>query len=254
MAEHSIDLVPNLLRGHKSNGRSMYHREAKRELVRRCLQPGVSLAATALAHGLNPNLLRKWVVKQTGRSRSGARAPKLLAVTALPVAATGSGPRGEAAGDGTGTVAAWSSWSLAARSGSAGGSMPSHCARCSTAWQGARDRTARAEHRSGSPPGVTDMRRGMYGLAALVETTLSNKAYSGQVFVFRGRRGDLIKVLWADGEGLCLFAKRLERGRFVWPRASSGSVHLTPAQLSMLLEGIDWRRPERTWKEPLHVV
>ncbi len=101
--------------------------------------------------------------------------------------------------------------------------------------------------------GVTDLRRGMYGLAALVETTLANNAYSGQVFVFRGRRGDLIKVLWADGEGLCLFAKRLERGRFVWPRASSSAVHLSPAQLSMLLEGIDWRRPERTF-EPLHVV
>jgi|SRR6516165_9618684 transposase-like protein len=84
MAEHSIDLVPNLIRGRKSNGRSMYHAEAKRELVRRCLQPGVSLAATAVAHGLNPNLLRKWVVLQTGRSR--ARAPKLLAVTALPSA------------------------------------------------------------------------------------------------------------------------------------------------------------------------
>jgi len=54
MAEHSIDLVPNLIRGRKSNGRSMYHAEAKRELVRRCLQPGVSLAATAVAHGLNP--------------------------------------------------------------------------------------------------------------------------------------------------------------------------------------------------------
>jgi len=102
--------------------------------------------------------------------------------------------------------------------------------------------------------GVTDMRRGMYGLAALVETTLASKAYCGHVFVFRGRRGDLIKVLWADRDGLCLFAKRLERGRFVWPQASSGSVHLTPAQLSMLLEGIDWRRPERTWQQPLHVV
>lgn len=102
--------------------------------------------------------------------------------------------------------------------------------------------------------GVTDMRRGMYGLAALVETTLSSNAYGGHVFVFRGRRGDLIKVLWADRDGLCLFAKRLERGRFVWPQASSGSVHLTPAQLSMLLEGIDWRRPERTWQQPLHVV
>jgi len=71
--------------------------------------------------------------------------------------------------------------------------------------------------------------------------------------VFRGRRGDLIKVLWADRDGLCLFAKRLERGRFVWPLAASGTVHLTPAQLSMLLEGIDWRRPARTW-QPLHVT
>ena len=62
----------------------------------------------------------------------------------------------------------------------------------------------------------------------------------------------LLKVLWADRDGLCLFAKRLERGRFVWPQASSGVVHLTPAQLSMLLEGIDWRRPERPWP-PLHV-
>ena len=101
--------------------------------------------------------------------------------------------------------------------------------------------------------GVTDMRRGMYGLATLVETTLRERAYGGDVFVFRGRRGDLIKVLWADRDGLCLFAKRLERGRFIWPQAASGTVHLTPAQLSMLLEGIDWRRPQRTW-EPLHVV
>jgi len=101
--------------------------------------------------------------------------------------------------------------------------------------------------------GVTDMRRGMFGLAALVETTLENDAYSGHVFVFRGKRGDLIKVLWADGDGLCLFAKRLEKGRFVWPQATSGTVHLTPAQLSMLLEGIDWRRPART-SSPLHVT
>ena len=63
---------------------------------------------------------------------------------------------------------------------------------------------------------------------------------------FRGRRGDLIKVLWWDGDGLCLFAKRLERGRFIWPQATGGVVSLTPAQLSMLLEGIDWRRPVRT--------
>ena len=96
--------------------------------------------------------------------------------------------------------------------------------------------------------GFTDMRSGFNGLAAKVQTALSEDPYSGHVFVFRGKRGDLIKVLWWTGDGLCLLAKRLERGRFVWPQATGGSVVLTPAQLSMLLEGIDWRRPERTYR------
>jgi transposase len=94
--------------------------------------------------------------------------------------------------------------------------------------------------------GATDLRRGFTGLSALVQTALEQDPFAGHVFVFRGRRGDLIKVLWWDGDGLCLFAKRLERGRFVWPQAESGKVSLTRAQLSMLLEGIDWRRPVRT--------
>jgi transposase len=101
--------------------------------------------------------------------------------------------------------------------------------------------------------GVTDMRRGMYGLAALVQTALSENPYSGHVFVFRGRRGDLLKVLWWSGDGMCLFSKRLERGKFVWPQARSGTVYLTAAQLSMLLEGIDWRRPQRTWQPEMMV-
>ncbi len=82
--------------------------------------------------------------------------------------------------------------------------------------------------------GVTDMRRGF-------------------VFVFRGKRGDLIKLLWWDGDGLCLFAKRLERGRFLWPQAANGTVSLTPAQLAMLLEGIDWRRPVRSYAPQMAV-
>lgn len=94
--------------------------------------------------------------------------------------------------------------------------------------------------------GVTDMRRGMDGLAALVQVQLGLEPFSGQLFVFRGRRGDLIKILWSSGDGLCLFAKRLERGRFIWPQATDGAVHLSVAQLSMLLEGIDWRHPVRT--------
>lgn len=96
--------------------------------------------------------------------------------------------------------------------------------------------------------GVTDMRAGMNGLAAKIQMALTEDPFSGHVFVFRGRRGDMIKVLWWSGDGLCLLAKRLERGRFVWPQAADGAVTLTQAQLSMLLEGIDWRRPERTWR------
>jgi transposase len=96
--------------------------------------------------------------------------------------------------------------------------------------------------------GLTDMRRGFDGLAALAQSALAQEPFSGHVFVFRGRRGDIIKLLWWDGQGLCLFAKRLEKGRFIWPQAESGSVSLTPAQLSMLLEGIDWRMPVRTWQ------
>jgi transposase len=98
--------------------------------------------------------------------------------------------------------------------------------------------------------GHTDMRKGFDGLAAMVQTALAANPFCGHVFVFRGKRGDILKVLWFDGQGLMLLAKRLERGRFVWPQATSGSVSLTPAQLSMLLEGIDWRMPVRT-HEPL---
>ena len=101
--------------------------------------------------------------------------------------------------------------------------------------------------------GVTDMRKGFDGLAAIVQLQLAEDPFSGQLFVFRGRRGDRVKLLWWDGDGLCLFAKRLERGRFVWPQAQSGTVYLSQAQLAMLLEGIDWRRPQRTTQPQLAV-
>ena len=94
--------------------------------------------------------------------------------------------------------------------------------------------------------GATDLRNGFDGLAARVQTQLTEDPFSGHVFVFRGRRGDRLKILWWSGDGLCLLAKRLERRHFVWPQAKDGSVHLSSAQLSMLLEGIDWRRPQRT--------
>ncbi len=100
--------------------------------------------------------------------------------------------------------------------------------------------------------GVTDMRKGFVGLSTLTEKVLQKDPYSGHLFVFRGRRGDLIKVIWWDGQGACLFSKRLERGRFVWPSIADGKLVISRAQLSMLLEGIDWRAPHRTWR-PLTV-
>jgi transposase len=91
--------------------------------------------------------------------------------------------------------------------------------------------------------GVTDMRRGFDSLSAQVVSVLHLDPYGGAIFIFRGRRGDLLKALYWDGQGLVLYAKRLEKGRFVWPQAKEGTVSLTAAQLSMLVEGIDWRQP-----------
>ena len=108
--------------------------------------------------------------------------------------------------------------------------------------------------------GHTDMRKGFAGLALLVQETLKSDPHSGHLFVFRGKRGDLIKVIWHDGQGACLFSKRLERGRFIWPStlaarcdSPAGSrpqraVHISAAQLGYLLEGIDWRAPQKTYR------
>lgn len=97
--------------------------------------------------------------------------------------------------------------------------------------------------------GATDMRKGVAGLAAAAQEVLRQKPCSGAVFAFRGRRGDRIKLLHWDGQGFCLYYKILERGRFPWPSAAEGgAVRLTSAQLAMLWEGIDWRRP--AWSAP----
>ena len=99
--------------------------------------------------------------------------------------------------------------------------------------------------------GHTDMRRGMNGLALQVQQGLHRDPHAGDLFVFRGRRGSLIKILWHDGLGMSLYAKRLERGRFIWPSPSSGVVAISAAQLGYMLDGIDWRNPQHTWRPEL---
>jgi len=108
------------------------------------------------------------------------------------------------------------------------------------------------------PPGVkvhlalgyTDMRKQMDGLALLVQEVLQQDPFSGHLFVFRGRKANLIKIVFWDGTGLCLFTKRLEDGVFLWPPKlePSRTLSLTSAQLSALIDGIDWRSPERAWR------
>ena len=101
--------------------------------------------------------------------------------------------------------------------------------------------------------GVTDMRRGMPGLSLQVQQALGRDPHAGDLYVFRGRRGDFIKVLWHDGLGLSLYAKRLERGRFIWPSPADGVVSISAAQLGYLLEGIDWVRRETGMRQRVEV-
>jgi len=92
------------------------------------------------------------------------------------------------------------------------------------------------------------MRRGMQGLALQVQEGLHRDPHGGNLFIFRGRRGDLAKILWHDGIGLSLYAKRLDRGKFIWPSASGGAVSISTGQMGYMVEGIEWRNPQHTWR------
>ena len=95
--------------------------------------------------------------------------------------------------------------------------------------------------------GVTDMRKGMNTLALQVQQGLGRDPHAGELFCFRGRKGDLVKILWHDGVGMSLYMKRLEAGKFIWPSSGSGeAVQISAAQVGYLLDGIDWRNPRWT--------
>ena len=86
--------------------------------------------------------------------------------------------------------------------------------------------------------GHTDMRKGMDGLAMLAQQVLEEDPFSGALFAFRGKRGGLIKILWFDGQGMCLFSKRLEKGHFLWPTTGTGRVSLTPLRSRCCWKGL----------------
>ena len=88
----------------------------------------------------------------------------------------------------------------------------------------------------------------MQGLALQVQEQLMRDPHAGDLYIFRGRRGDLAKILWHDGVGLSLYAKRLDRGKFIWPSAKDGVVSISASQMACMLEGVDWRNPQSTWR------
>jgi transposase len=87
-----------------------------------------------------------------------------------------------------------------------------------------------------------DFRNGLDGLAAMVQQALHANPFAGDIFVFRAKRADRVKILYWDGTGLCLFHKRLEQGRFAWPPVDGGAIRLSAGQLGLLLEGLEWSR------------
>jgi transposase len=96
--------------------------------------------------------------------------------------------------------------------------------------------------------GHTDMRRGMNGLALQVQEAMKRDPHAGDLYVFRGRRGNLVKILRHDGLGMSLYAKRLEHGKFIWPSPANGMITISAAQLAYMLDGIDWRNPRHTFR------
>ncbi len=191
------------------------------------MQPGASIARIAREHGVNANMVHYWrkLYREGRLGENNTDSVRLLPVT---VSEAVPGPVLQVA-----TALPATDFGYACiysgchphRVSQDTFTSRERCRCCAVAYR-AGDATAMM----GLPPkteiwiaaGVTDLRRGFDGLSALVQTKLEQHPFSGHVFVFRGRRGDLIKLLWWDGDGLCLFAKRLERGRFVWPQASGG--------------------------------
>ena len=223
--------------------RRMRSKAERRRIVEETLEPGASVARVARAHDVNANQVFHW----RRLYRTGCLEEEEPANTLLPVTISHRVEERRQRGS-NGLVRRPASGTIDIDLGHArvriDGKADPACVRaalegligdCATGGHANLDRDRGDGHAQGVSGAERDRADGS-----------GREPVSGHVFVFRGRRGDLIKLLWWDGDGLCLFAQRLERGRFIWPQAESGTVSLSPAQLSMLLEGIDWRRPVRT--------
>ena len=234
MTKTQIEVITSVQR------RRSWSRSEKERIVTAAMEPGAVASEVARAVGIHVSQLFRWRQQLCERSQVPA-AFNPVAITPEPESALAP-PVAERAG-------------VIEIEFATGGRMRiTGAADCDGADEGAGEGQAAAMiplpngARVWLAAGHTDMRKGFDGLALMVQETLRRDPHGGHLFVFRGRRGGLIKVLWHDGQGLCLFSKRLERGRFLWPSPADGVVTITPAQLGYLLEGIDWRMPQYTWR------
>ena len=207
----------------------------KRRIVELTLQPGQSVARVALAEGVNSHQVFQWrrAYRAGELVEAGEQASSLVAGDCFSAGSAAIGFSGETVSQEHRSIGC-DSHRVAGPSRDHRGARCGPCSAASDSGEFAQVIELRTGTRIWIAAGVTDMRRGFPGLSAQVQMILKQQPFSGHVFVFRGRRGDTIKILWADEDGLCLFAKRLERGRFIWPQAKEGTVSLTRAQLSML--------------------
>ena len=216
--------------------------DEKAAIVAESYAPGRTVCGVARRHGLTPAQLFTWrrlarrsrvaqgagpVCAGRGRSRTRSAAPSRVTAAARPPAWARHGDRG---GDGR------------------------HCGSDRIGREPAGDRGGDPGAEGGTVIGPTgavrvmmatqpvDFRKGADGLAALVRETMGADPFSGAVYVFRAKRADRVKLVFWDGTGVVLVAKRLEEGQFRWPKVQDGVMRLTAAELSALLEGLDWKR------------
>ena len=215
--------------------------EAKARIMEEALAPGATIAGVADRHGVSRSQVYGWFRRAREGKLPGVSITSAACASFAPVkveepeAVAPSLPAPRAA------PAARRRTSVVEIALGNGRSLkvdedidPAVLARLASALDGGR-----GDHGSGVriylACGVTDMRKGFDSLAMLAQEVLKQNPFAGHLFAFRGRRGDLVKILYWDGQGFCLFAKRLEKGRFTWPATQVGAVTLSPAQLSMLL-------------------
>ena len=218
--------------------RSSWSDAEKRRIVAESYQPGVSVSVVARRNDVNANLVFTW--RRQFREQAGGSGGLVPVVVEPP-------PLDAAAGDalvvGRMEIAlADGSRVIVDREVDGFGAGPGACG------SDAAMIPVPGGVRVWLATGMTDMRRGMNTLALQVQEDLGRDPHTGDLYIFRGRRGDLVKCLWHDVVGISLYAKRLERGRFQWPTTSGGAVSISAAQLGYLLEGIDWRNPVRSWR------